>query len=98
MDDYHDPENPFPEPVIMEITDILDLHHFSPKEVPDLLDSWFEECLAEGFREVRVIHGRGRGVLRNRVHSLLKKHPSVTGFALDKRNPGVTLVILKEPA
>jgi DNA-nicking Smr family endonuclease len=84
-------DNPFPEPVVLELGDTLDLHHFSPKEVADLLDDWLDDCLRAGLREVRVIHGRGKGVLRERVQTLLARHPLVEDFRTEPGNPGATL-------
>jgi DNA-nicking Smr family endonuclease len=68
------------EPIKIPIEDNLDLHTFRPQEVPDLLDDYFEECLRVGITSVRIIHGKGKGILKKRVHSLLKKHPLVVDF------------------
>jgi len=89
-----DPSNPFPEPVVLPLDDCLDLHTFNPKDLPHLLDDYLAECSAAGFEEVRIIHGRGRGILRDRLHSLLKSHPLATGYHLD--NPGATVVRLRK--
>ena len=66
--------------VKMPIEDILDLHTFNPKEIPDLLEDYFEACIEEGIFSVRVIHGKGKGVLKKRVHGLLEKSPLVVSF------------------
>ena len=68
------------EPVQLPIDGVLDLHLFQPKEVPDLLDDYFRECIAAGIRSVRVIHGKGTGTLKRRVHGLLEKHPLVDSY------------------
>jgi DNA-nicking Smr family endonuclease len=68
------------EPVKIPITDVIDLHVFRPDEVKDLLCDYFEACVAKGIFSVRVIHGKGQGVLKKRVCSLLKKHPQVKSF------------------
>ncbi len=68
------------EPIKLPIEDVLDLHTFHPREVPDLLDDYFSECLAVGIMSVRLIHGKGSGILKKKVHSLLKKCPMVEGF------------------
>ena len=65
------------EPVQFPINDILDLHTFLPREVPDLLDDYFEACVAKGVLSVRVIHGKGQGILRARVLKHLNRHPLV---------------------
>lgn len=64
-------------PVQFPIKDILDLHTFLPKDVPDLLDDYFEACVAKGIFSVRVIHGKGQGILRARVLKHLKRNPLV---------------------
>ncbi len=61
------------EPVELIIDGVLDLHTFQPKEVPELLDDYFAECIKADIFSVRVIHGKGTGVLKKRVQSLLKK-------------------------
>jgi hypothetical protein len=71
-----DPEQPFEVPV----EDSIDLHPFPPREVPDVVDAYLETAFEKGFREVRLIHGRGVGVQRDRVQKLLARHPLVSGF------------------
>ena len=68
------------EPINIPITDVLDLHTFQPKEVPDLLDDYFAACIEAGIFSVRIIHGKGTGVLKERVHRILQRHPQVTSF------------------
>ena len=68
------------EPVVLPIEDTLDLHTFRPNEVPDLLNDYFSECIRSGIYSVRVIHGKGRGILRKRVRGLLKKNPLVESY------------------
>ena len=68
------------EPVHIPIEDWIDLHTFSPKEIPSLLEEYLLECQKKGFREVRIIHGKGTGVQKNIVHSFLKKSPMVESF------------------
>jgi len=85
------------EPVQIPIDGILDLHTFSPREVPDLLDDYFEACLEKGIHNVRIIHGKGSGVLKARVRSLLARHPLVRGYTdapPDSGGWGATLVEL----
>ncbi|MDM8549070.1 Smr/MutS family protein [Desulfobacterales bacterium HSG2] len=86
------------EPIIIPIEDVLDLHTFRPKEIPDLLVDYFSACIESDIFLVRVIHGKGKGVLKKRVHSLLKKNSLVKSF---KNAPpeaggwGATLVELR---
>ncbi len=70
----------FPEAVELPITDVLDLHSFPPRDVPDLVRAWLDEVVAQGFTEVRIIHGRGVGVQRQTVRTLLERDPRVAGF------------------
>ena len=63
------------EPIQIPIEDVLDLHTFRPKDIADLLENYFDECIKADIFSVRVIHGKGKGVLRERVYSLLRRHP-----------------------
>jgi hypothetical protein len=92
--DIIDPEKPFDLPV----EDSIDLHPFPPRDVPDVVDAYLEAALEKGFREVRLIHGRGIGVQRDRVQKLLGRHPLVSGFhdaPPDRGGWGATVVYLK---
>lgn len=85
-------------PVLIPIDGVLDLHTFSPKEIPDLLDDYIHACLAHGIRDLRIIHGKGKGILRSRVRSLLRKHPlveTVSEASLEVGGWGATLVRLR---
>ena len=64
----------------MEITDILDLHSFQPKEIPAVAETYLEEARKKGFSTVRIIHGKGIGVQRERVHAVLRRTPFVERF------------------
>jgi len=75
-----DPSSPDPE-VVVPIEDHLDLHPFHPRDVRSVVESYLEAALEAGFREVRLIHGRGIGVQREIVRATLARHPSVLGFA-----------------
>ncbi|MGA3112947.1 MAG: Smr/MutS family protein [Syntrophobacteraceae bacterium] len=63
------------------IEDSIDLHTFRPNEVKDLLNDYLEAAGEKGFEEVRIIHGKGTGVLRRTVHAVLKSHPIVVSFS-----------------
>ena len=85
------------DPVVLPITDVLDLHTFHPRDVPLLLDDYFDECRAHGIVAVRLIHGKGSGVLKRRVHAILSRHPLVADFRdapLGAGGWGATLVSL----
>ncbi|HEX4955515.1 MAG TPA: Smr/MutS family protein [Thermoanaerobaculia bacterium] len=75
-----DEDDDFPEAVELPITDVLDLHSFPPRDVPDLVRAWLDEVVALGFTEVRIIHGRGVGVQRQTVRTLLERDPRVAHF------------------
>lgn len=68
------------EPTELPIDGILDLHTFAPREVKSLVSDYIDECRARGILEVRIIHGKGTGTLRNIVHSVLARHPQVVSF------------------
>jgi len=85
--------------VRIPIEDWIDLHAFSPKEIPSLLEDYLTECQKKGFREVRIIHGKGKGVQRQIVHSFLSSSPLVESFKpapLEAGSWGATLVCLKK--
>ena len=64
------------------IGDELDLHTFRPRDVSSLVPDYIDECLKLGHRNVRIIHGKGKGTLRRIVHSALERHPGVVSFEL----------------
>ena len=66
--------------VELPITDVLDLHSFRPSEVADVVREYLEAAWEKGLRELRIIHGRGVGVQRQTVRTLLGRDPRVTGF------------------
>ena len=76
-----DPFDPFPEPVRLEITDVLDLHAFRPRDVRRVVEEYLEEARRAGFRQVRIIHGKGVGVQREAVRSILSRTPFVSHFS-----------------
>lgn len=86
-----------PEPVHIPIDGVLDLHMFSPKEAASVVEEYILACIEQGIYEVRIIHGKGKGVLRRTVHTLLERHPHVLDFNLDPgpSSWGTTLVRLK---
>jgi DNA-nicking Smr family endonuclease len=86
------------EPVKVPIEDILDLHSFLPRDIPDLLEDYLAECLKAGLYSVRIIHGKGKGVQKRRVQGLLQNNPLVFSFKdapLEAGGWGATLVELK---
>lgn len=65
------------EPFVLEITDVLDLHSFAPRDVGVVVEEYLEQARARGFRQVRIIHGKGIGVHRERVRAILRRTPFV---------------------
>ena len=89
------PEDP---PVPLPITGELDLHTFRPEDIDELIPAYLAECAARPLREIRIIHGKGTGRLRTRVHALLRHSPFVQSYRLgDERTGswGATLVTLR---
>jgi dsDNA-specific endonuclease/ATPase MutS2 len=80
MQEPADVENPFPDPVEIEITDSLDLHAFSPKDVKAVTQAYLEEARKKGFRVVRIVHGKGVGVQREIVRKVLSETTFVSKF------------------
>lgn len=87
-----------PDQVELPLEDALDLHSFPPAEIPSVVESYLQAACQAGFREVRLIHGRGMGVQRERVRKLLAAHPMVREYG-DAPPPrggwGATIVILR---
>ena len=88
---------PFPDPIVMPIEDVIDLHPFAPKEIRSVVEEYLLECCKEGFDQVRLIHGKGKGVQRESIRSLLGRLPHVKGFAdapMEAGSWGATIVHL----
>lgn len=87
------------EPGVVTLEDEIDLHGFRPKEIPDVVESYLEAALEAGMREVRLVHGKGKGVQRARVRELLAAHPNVVAFGdapAHRGGWGAQLVSLRE--
>ncbi len=88
----------FDESIELPIDGTLDLHAFHPRDVKPLVTDYLEECRARGILEVRIVHGKGTGALRETVHALLRAHPHVEHFRLageGRGEWGATLVTLR---
>jgi DNA-nicking Smr family endonuclease len=86
------------EPIELPIDGVLDLHTFRPREIKTLVPDYLAACQERGIYEVRIIHGKGIGQLRETVHALLRRHPAVLSFTLDHPQYGgwgATLVALR---
>ena len=93
-----DPSERLDQPIELPITDVLDLHSFRPSEVPDLVRDYLDAAYEKGFRELRIIHGKGIGVQRETVRTLLERDPRVEAFGnapLEAGGWGATWVRLR---
>ncbi len=89
------------DPVILPIEDSIDLHTFAPRDIPDVVESYLEAAHEEGLEEVRIIHGRGKGVQKERVRQVLEKSELIESFeeaTPDRGGWGATVVTLKRGA
>jgi dsDNA-specific endonuclease/ATPase MutS2 len=87
------------EPIRIPVTDTFDLHTVAPREVKAVVENYLEEAYRMGFRALRIIHGRGIGVQREMVRSILSKTPFVASFSDapgEAGGWGSTLVTLKD--
>ncbi len=87
-----------PEQVEIPINGTLDLHTFRPSDVKELLPHYLAACRAEGILQVRIIHGKGTGRLRETVHSILKHLPGIASFKQADEGGGgwgATIVVLE---
>ena len=73
-------QNPFPEPVEIEITDSFDLHSFSPRDIRDVVEAYLAEAHKKGFAVIRIVHGKGVGVQREIVRKVLSETDFVRSF------------------
>lgn len=96
--DECDPNDPFPEPVTIPITDVFDLHTIQPRDVKLVVEEYLSEARRLGFRSVRIIHGKGIGVQREMVRTILGRTPFVidwTDAPPEAGGLGATIVRLK---
>lgn len=96
---FPDPFHPFPEPVAIPISDVFDLHTIPPRDVKAVVEEYLNEAAHLGLRSVRIIHGKGIGVQREMVRSILAR----TSFVMDWTDAppeagglGATIVRLKK--
>lgn len=91
-------DDDIPNEVDLPIDDWIDLHAFAPRDVTDVVASYLEAAHEAGFREVRIVHGRGIGVQREAVRAVLARDPRVASFAdapPERGGWGATVVVLK---
>ena len=80
VDDQRQDEESIPEEIVLPLEEFIDLHPFRPRDVRSVVEAYLEEACEAGFTEVRLIHGRGVGVQREIVRSLLSRHPAVRDY------------------
>ena len=68
------------DPVHIPIEPELDLHAFAPRDIPSVVEEYVRAAHEAGLREVRLIHGRGKGIQRGIVQAALEKHELVAAF------------------
>jgi dsDNA-specific endonuclease/ATPase MutS2 len=68
------------EPIRIPIEHELDLHAFPPRDVVSVVNEYIDAAAGAGLTEVRVVHGRGKGVQRGMVQAALERHPKVAEF------------------
>jgi DNA-nicking Smr family endonuclease len=93
-----DLDSPFPEPIVLPLEDVLDLHPFAPREIRSVVEEYLLECCAAGLNVVRLIHGKGRGVQRESIRALLARLPVVQAFhdaPPEAGGWGATVVVLR---
>jgi len=95
----NDPGRDEEEMTELPVDGVLDLHTFRPAEVKEVVQAYIEACGEGGIRDLRIIHGKGMGVLRQQVHALLERHDQVESYTLAPGNAGgwgATIVRLKK--
>jgi hypothetical protein len=98
-DDALDPFNPYPEPIQLPLTDVIDLHTISPRDVKLAVEEYLIEAYAAGFTVLRIIHGKGVGVQRETVRAILARTDFVerwTDAPPEAGGLGATIVFLRK--
>ena len=86
------------DPVRIPITDVFDLHSVPPRDVKPIVEEYLDEAHRAGFKALRIVHGRGIGVQREIVQTILAKTPFVETFGdapLEAGGWGATIVTLR---
>jgi DNA-nicking Smr family endonuclease len=88
-------------PIEIPITDVFDLHSAPPRDAKAIVEAYLEEAQERGFRYVRIIHGRGIGMQREMVRTVLARTPFVEAFGdapMEAGGWGATVVTLRQRA
>jgi DNA-nicking Smr family endonuclease len=83
-----EPERPDGDPIEIPIDGELDLHHFRPRDVADVVGEYLDACRERGILHVRIVHGKGIGALRETVHRVLERRDDILRFRLDSETAG----------
>jgi len=100
-DQSSDSQDPFPEPVIIPFRDVLDLHSIPPSQVRAVVEDYVHEAHSRGVRFVRIIHGKGIGVQREMIRSILSRSAFVIDYSdapPEAGGWGATIVTLRVDA
>lgn len=85
-------------PFEVPFSDVLDLHVFAPRDVDAVVEEWLAMARERGCKTLRIVHGRGIGVQRERVRTILARQPDVKGFGdapAEAGGWGATVVTLR---
>ena len=94
-------EDELSEVVELEVGDVLDLHSFPPRDVPEIVRDYLDLAVERRWPQVRIVHGKGAGVQRERVRSILAADPRVEAFGdapAEAGGWGATWARLREPS
>lgn len=85
------------DPTSYPVNGILDLHVFNPRDAADVTREYVQACHEKGIYRVRVIHGKGRSVLRARIRKVLENHPLVDSIQnpADRSGWGAVIALLR---
>ena len=87
------------DPHRIPIEAFIDLHTFSPRDIPSVVEEYVNAAYDAGIREIRLIHGRGKGVQRGIVQQALERHPLVVEFwDAPESHLGATVARLQPPS
>src|ERR1043165_7526131 len=89
---------PFPEPVLIEITDVFDLHTIPPRDVKAVIEEYLRLAREKGFPVARIIHGKGIGVQRDLVRKILARTSFVASWTdapPDAGGLGATIIVFR---
>lgn len=89
------PGERFMEEIQMPIDGTLDLHAFLPQEAKSVVEEYLLACMEKGIYEVKIIHGKGKGVLAHTIQTFLKNHPDVVEFWTDTGPSGWGALIVQ---